>query len=299
MRKLPPLNAVRIFEAAARNLSFTVAANELNITTAAVSHQIRNLEELLGAKLFERTSRNVRLSAVGERLFPLLTEGFDKLADAFSELDERKSASVVSLTTTRSFAERWLLPRLPRFQSAHPDVMVNVDASDTVIDLRSGEADIAIRYGRNEDDGLTPIGLFTDKYLAVCHSSIWDKEAIPKLTDLKQRYLLACRWINQSNAPDWARWLRLAGIDRSAFQINWFSEEGLSIQAMERGYGPLLCSNALVSDQLRDGTCRRIEGPELDGLRYRLLIAPSSTRKKGVQSFTSWVREEVANFVCP
>jgi len=296
MRKLPPLNAVRIFEAAARNLSFTAAANELNITTAAVSHQIRNLEDLLGARLFERTSRNIKLSAVGERLFPRLVESFDKLADAFSEIDERKSAAVVSLTTTRSFAERWLLPRLSRFQAEYPHVIVNMDACDTVVDLRAGEADIAIRYGHNNDDGLTPVELFKDRYVAVCHASLWDDKNAPSLTDLKHRNLLACRWINQANAPDWLRWLRLAGIDQEGFQINWFSEEGLAMQWMERGIGALLCSNVLVADQLREGSCRRIQGPALGGLRYRILVSPSAARKKGVQVFTAWMREEAAQF---
>jgi LysR family transcriptional regulator, glycine cleavage system transcriptional activator len=297
MRKLPPLNSVRIFESAARNLSFTLAANELHITTAAVSHQIKHLEESLGAKLFVRTSRNVKLSPVGERLLPLISEGFDRIADAFSEIDEKKSANVISLTTTRSFAEKWLLPRLLKFQTRFPDILINLDASDMVVDLRAGEADLAIRYGRDPDGGVPVLELFSDKYVAVCHASVWNGNSVPQLTDLRPRHLLASRWIHQSNSPDWIKWLTLAGIDPSTFEIKWFNEEGLAIQAMEHGQGALLCSNVLISDQLRERTCHQIEGPELDGMRYRMLAAPASARKKSVQNFTSWLSQEVSDFV--
>ncbi len=296
-RKLPPLNAVRIFESAARNMSFTAAAHELNITTAAVSHQMRHLEEFLGHALFERSSRKIKLSPVGERMLPLLTEGFDRLADAFEEIDERKSASVVAVTTTRSFAERWLLPRLPKLRALYPNTLINLDASDTVVDLSAREADIAIRYGRGHDDGLRSIKLFDDRYLAICHSSIWDSPVQPKLADLNPRPLLAYRYLNQSlNPPDWGRWFEEAGLDRSEFRVSWFNEEGLSIQAMEHGYGALLCSDVLVQDHLLSGVCRRIDGPSLEGLRYRALVAPMGARKKGVQTFIDWLCAEAAEF---
>jgi LysR family glycine cleavage system transcriptional activator len=296
-RKLPPLNAVRIFESAARNMSFTAAARELNITTAAVSHQMRHLEEFLGHSLFERSSRKIKLSPVGERMLPMLTEGFDRLADAFDEIDERKSASVVAVTTTRSFAERWLLPRLPKLRALYPATLINLDASDTIVDLSAREADVAIRYGRDNDEGLQSIKLFDDRYLPICHSSIWESSAAPKLTDLNPRPLLAYRYINHTlNPPDWGHWFERSGLDRSAFRVSWFNEEGLSIQAMEHGYGALLCSDALVQDDLLAGACRRIDGPSLEGMRYRVLIAPMGARKKGVQVFIDWLRQEVAEF---
>jgi LysR family glycine cleavage system transcriptional activator len=298
MRKLPPLNAVRIFEAAARNLSFTAAARELSITTAAVSHQMRHLEAVLGHALFERTSRKIKLSPIGQRMLPLLVEGFDRLEEAFEEIDERKSTSVVTVTTTRSFAERWLLPRLPKLHSQLPNTLINLDASDTLVDLTAREADIAVRYGRDDNGGLRSIKLFDDRYLPICHSSIWQAPRMPKLVDLSPRLLLASRYVNKSlNPPDWNRWFELAGVDGGAFRISWFNEEGLSIQAMEHGYGALLCSDALIQDDLLAGVCRRVEGPALEGLCYRVLVAPMGARKKGVQIFIDWLRQEAADFI--
>lgn len=278
-------------------MSFTVAAHELNITTAAVSHQMRHLEEFLGQALFDRSSRKIKLSPLGERILPLLSEGFDLLADAFEEIDERKSASVVAVTTTRSFAERWLLPRLSKLRALYPNVLINLDASDKVVDLSAREADVAIRYGRGYDEGLRSINLFDDRYMAICHSSIWHSPVQPKLADLNPRPLLAYRYLNHSlNPPDWSHWFERAGLDRSAFRVSWFNEEGLSIQAMEHGYGALLCSDVLVQDHLISGLCRRIDGPSLDGLRYRTLVAPMGARKKGVQVFVDWLRAEAAEF---
>lgn len=298
MRKLPPLNAVRIFECAARNMSFTAAARELNITTAAVSHQMRHLEAMIGRSLFLRNSRKIKLSPLGERMLPLLSDGFDRLAEAFEEIDERKAANVVGVTTTRSFAERWLVPRLSKLRADFPNLLINLDASDTILDLNAGEADIAIRYGRDQGDGLRWIKLFDDRYLPVCHSSIWHSSQKPKLNDLNPRPLLAFRYVNQAlNPPTWSRWFELAGLDRSGFKISWFSEEGLSIQAMERGYGALLCSDSLVQDDLLKGACCRIDGPSLEGFNYRILVAPIGARKRGVQIFVDWLRQEGAGFV--
>jgi LysR family glycine cleavage system transcriptional activator len=298
MKKVPPLHGVRVFEAVARNMSFTAAAAELNITTTAVSHQIRQLEEFIGTKLFHRNSRAIRLSQVAERLYPGIQEGLDKIADAFSELEERKSTELLTVTTTRSFAENWLLPRIKRFYVLYPALVVNVDATDMVLDMRAGDADLAIRYGRAGPDSPQSVGMFEDQYLAVCHHSIWPYGGAPQLPELRRYPLLGYRWINQSlKGPSWANWLDLAGLCKSDFRVGWLSEEGLAIQAMTHGHGPLLCSDVLLQDRLQDGTCLQIAGPRLPGLSYRLLIAPSAARKKAVQQFRDWLQGEIAEFV--
>src|SRR5690606_3651969 len=125
MRKIPPLNSIRAFEAVARHQSFTAAAEELCVTVAAVSHQVRQLEEGLGQKLLER-GRQVRLTAAGQTLYPLLRDGFDQIAHAFALISPPARGDAIQLSTTRAFAERWLMPRLARFNAIHPDILVPV-----------------------------------------------------------------------------------------------------------------------------------------------------------------------------
>ncbi len=296
MRKLPPLNAIRAFEAAARHLSFTLAANELNVTITAVSHQIRHLESALGVKLFERNGGSVTLSPVGERLFPAVRDGFDRLAEAFEEINDRRSAATVAVTTTRAFAERWLLPRLAGFGRLHGDITVDVDASEDLVDLRSEGVDLAIRYGRPPADGEGADTLIEDRYGVVISSRAWSEERDPTAQDLRGFRLLGYRWRNQGlGGPDWPTWLRLSGLnDLSGYRINWFSEETLAIQAMEHGHGVLLCSMVLVADKLRAGQVRRIAGPTLPGFAFRLVPGPLAGRKKAVQAFAAWLRTEAA-----
>jgi len=297
MRKLPPLNAIRVFEAAARNRSFTAAANELCVSVTAVSHHIRHLEDVVGVKLFERRGRRIELSPMGERLYPTLRDGFDLLANAFAELNERKSGAALTVTTTCAFAERWLMPRLPAFAAICPDVVVNVDASEAIADLRSEGIDIAIRYG--------PIGtstqddiLLEDKYMPVAETSLCPGGREASIDDFSGRPLLGYRWKNAAfDGPTWSKWLSADGRKPSGeFRVSWFSEEHLAINAAERGLGPVLCSNVLVAEQLREGTLKRLDGPVLSGFKYRLLFATVNTRKPA-KLFAEWLRSEAATSV--
>src|SRR5918911_854323 len=146
MRRLPPLAAVRAFEAAARTENFTAAAAELGMTQAAVSYQVKSLEERLGAPLFVRERGRARLTPLGARLLPALTNAFDTLEAAFASHRE-EDESLLTVTTTHTFANTWLAWRLGAFQMEHPDLAVRMTTSNEVIDLRSGEADVAIRGG--------------------------------------------------------------------------------------------------------------------------------------------------------
>lgn len=297
MRKLPPLNALRTFEAAARHESFTLAAQELNVTTTAVSHQIRHLEELLGVKLFERSTRAVKLTPMGQRLFPPIREGFDRLAEGFAEIQERRGAEVISLTTTRAFAERWLMPRLAAFHADEPDIQINIDASEETPDLRTAAVDLAIRYGRDGSDDLDSQVLMHDHYIAVCHASLCPDDPTPTLNTVGSRPLIGYRWKNPTlGGPDWAAWFQAAGIAAAeTFRISWYSEETLAIQAMEHGYGAVLCSDVLVADGLRRGDYRRIQGPALPGLAFRLLHAPGAGRRPVVRRFARWLAAQAAS----
>ena len=163
MRRLPPLAAVRAFEAAARTENFTAAAAELGMTQAAVSYQVKSLEERLGAPLFVREKGRVRLTALGLRLLPSLSSAFDAIEAAFAS-HRQEDESLLTVTTTHTFANTWLAWRLGAFQMEHPDLAVRMTTSNELVDLRSGDADIAIRAGRGGWEGYEQDELFTSSF---------------------------------------------------------------------------------------------------------------------------------------
>jgi LysR family glycine cleavage system transcriptional activator len=293
MRKLPPLNSIRAFEAAARHQSFTAAAAELSVTITAVSHQIRQLEARIGHKLFERTGRAVTLTPVGKTIYPLLRDSFDQMAQAFEIVNTPTNDDSIQISATRAFAERWLMPRLSQFNAIHPEVVVHLHGSENIVDLRAESIDLAIRYGPVNDDPRDAV-ILEDCYLAVADRGICPEDRDPTIEDFRKHPLLAYKWANSAlNAPDWSAWLARVDHDKTVhFRMSWYSEEMLALYAAECGLGPLMCSNVLIDEELRTGRLRRIEGPCLPGFAYRLVV-PSSTRpKKGLRHFTAWLREE-------
>ena len=163
MRRLPPLAAVRAFEAAARTENFTAAAAELGMTQAAISYQVKALEERMGAALFIRERGRARLTPLGARLAPALSSAFDSIESAFSA-HRQEDETLLSITTTHTFANTWLAWRLGAFQMAHPELAVRMTTSNELVDLRSGDVDVAIRAGRGEWNGLTCHRLFTSSF---------------------------------------------------------------------------------------------------------------------------------------
>lgn len=297
MRKLPPLNSIRAFEAAARHQSFTAAAAELSVTLTAVSHQIRQLEARIGHKLFERTGGAVTLTQVGKTIYPILRDGFDQIAQAFEIVNAAANESSIRISTARAFAERWLMPRLSRFNAIHPDITVHIHGSEKAVDLRAEDIDLAIRYGPIETNQQDAV-ILEDCYIAVADRSICPADRIPKIEDFRKHPLLAYKWGNRTlNAPDWAAWLALVEHDQTVdFRISWYSEEMLALHAAECGLGPLMCSNVLIDEELRSGRLRKIEGPSLPGFAYRLVEIASPRPKKGLRLFTQWLREEALLF---
>lgn len=296
MRKLPPLNSIRAFEAAARHRSFTAAANELCVTVTAVSHQVKNLEEQIGRKLFDRTPREVRLTPVGEKLFPLLRDGFDRFAEAFEELDSQKSGQSLTVSTTRAFAERWLIPRLSGFTALFPEISVNIEGTEDVLDLHENGVDIAIRYGRTADTSLIGSRLLLDSYRPVVRTR--DEPQLPTEQVIESRTLLAHRWyLRTDDLPSWQRWISASGLGAYAdYRIAWYNDESMAMHAMEQGLGPLLCSNVLVADSVRAGTLRYLDGPSLDGLGFKIVHAPVRQMKASMTYFVDWIRNEATTF---
>ncbi len=255
VRKLPPLNAIRAFEAVARRLSFADAGEELGVTATAISHQIRHLEAYLGFQLVERRPRQIALTPAGQELFPKLQTAFDTLGEAFAMLDKDVEQSLVRVTTTYAFAERWLVPRLTDFFDQHSEVRVEVETDDTVLDLRADRLDLAIRYGPQDSANEETEVLFCDRYIPVNLAECPD-------TRLQDSRLLGFRWRNpEMGGPTWEEWFKQAGEPFPSDRITRFSDESAAFNALDQGLGLLLSSSVLVEAGLQSGRYRQIPGP--------------------------------------
>src|SRR5216684_1973695 len=208
--RLPSLNGLRAFEAAARHLSFTLAAAELNVTQTAISHQIRRLEEELGIRLFIRQNRALALTPEARDYLPGVRAAFNDLRLATDRLLRKDDDKVLTISTLASLAAKWLLPRLSAFQEAHPDIDVRITTSTGLVDFRSGDVDAAIRYGRGHWPGLRADWLMADELFPVCSPALLaGKKPLRRPEDLADHVLLHS---SAANADDWRLWLTAAGL---------------------------------------------------------------------------------------
>jgi LysR family glycine cleavage system transcriptional activator len=210
MDRLPPLNALRAFEAAARLMSFSRAADELAVTPAAVSHQIRALEEDLGTRLFRRLNRALELTDSGRLLLPDLAEAFGRIQAGVGRLRRHNATGTLTVTTSPSFAAKWLVLRLHRFAERHPEIDVRVTASDTVVDLASGDVDIAIRYGAGRYPGLEVELLLENEVFPVCSPALPTGDPpLRTAEDLRRHALLHDITVEiDPLVPTWSMWLK-------------------------------------------------------------------------------------------
>ena len=298
MRKLPPLTSLRAFEAAARHASFKQAADELGVTPTAVSHQIRLLEDICGRPLFRRRPRPLALTQAGEQLFPVLRGGFDIFAMAIASVTaEHLEASPLRITSPNAFASRWLVSRLPQWRAAHPSTPLEIIGTDKVLDLRAGDADVAIRYARGMPTGCPSVELFRDNYYPVCHSSVLRDGAPKRASDLLHYPFIHFDWFRHDpDAPTWQRWIALArsvdpNIREPSTRSNLkFREELHAIDAVVAGQGIAICSDVVVGDHLRNGTLVRAHDLYLPGYGYYLTHLPAHPKEPLIASFAEWLR---------
>ncbi len=297
-RRLPPLNALRAFEAAGRLESLTDAAAELNVTPAAVGHQVKALESYFEQALFERRYRAIALTEKGRLLLAGLTDGFDRLAetiDAFTALEQRRP---LMITCCNSFASRWLVPRLDDFHARHPDIDVRLDATQRLVDLRRDEFDLGIRFGPGHWEGLEADYLLDEEFIPVASPDLLARKPVEKPADLANHTLLH-RDDSPGPAPlDWAMWLRAAEVDGVDPERGLrYSMESMAIQAAVDGHGIALASNVLAEADIEAGRLVRLFDIGLrTGLdvAYYLAYAPSRLRHPRVAAFRDWLLGEVA-----
>jgi LysR family glycine cleavage system transcriptional activator len=298
MRKLPPLTELRAFEAAARHLSFKMAAMELHVTPTAVSHQIKLLERHCGRLLFRRRPRPLKLTAAGKQLFPALRDGFEIFVEALEGVRTGASGERLRITATNAFAARWLVPRLTDWRVAHPRLKLDILGTDEVLDLAAGEADVAIRYVRTPPAGSACIELMRDTFRVVASPRLIGEGARSlSPTELANFPLIESEWPSTDlDAPNWQRWQtmvrrRLKRVpDLARLQSLSFREELHAIEAAISGQGIAICSDVLVAPELASGALVQVSKFTLPGYGFYLVHRPGHPKRASIDAFSAWVR---------
>jgi len=294
-RPLPPLNALRAFEAAGRHLSFTKAAAELNVTPAAISHQVKALEALLEVPLFRRLTRALRLTDAGQAALPTLAQGFDTLAQGVEQMRAYCESGVLTISVSPSFGAMWLVPRLERFRSRHPDIEIRIDGTDRLVDLVRDDADVALRYGAGGYNGVRVDCLFGQLNTPVCSPALLSGEhPLGQPDDLRHHTLLHIDWKDAD--ASWRMWLLAAGLhDIDPTRGPHYTMENMAVQAALDGHGVALIGDILVADDLAAGRLVRPFDPSLSTplkFCYYLLRAKDSAEQPKVAAFRDWLLEE-------
>jgi len=296
LRRLPPLNALRSYEAAARHLSFTKAAGELGVTPAAVSHQVKMLEGHVGVALFQRVNRQLVLTEAGEACLPGIRTSFEGLAAAVDTISVAGRSGVLTVSVAPSFASKWLLPRLETFKAAHPDIDVRVSASMQLADFASGETDIAIRYGSGRYPGLLSERLISEAVIPVCSPKLLEgPKPLRSPADVGLHTLLHDDSPDEDQScPTWEMWLRAAGVDGvDATRGPRFNQSSLVLEAAILGQGIALAKSTIATVDLAE---RRVVKPfELTlplEFAYYIVYPESKTLMPKVDVFLRWLREE-------
>jgi len=285
--RLPSLNGLRAFEAVARHMSFTKAAEELNVTQTAVSHQIRRLEAELGVALFLRLNGGLALSEDGQAYLPGVRAAFQALRYSTEQLLESRDKSVLTISTLVSFASKWLLPRLPSFQQAFPAIDVRISASTERVDFRKDAIDAAIRYGRGDWKGLRADFLMSDEVFPVCSPALAKTLRAP--ADLANHTLLQ---VSGVTAGDWGAWLRAAGqpLQLAEGPRMTFDLAMMAVQAAVDGQGVCIGRSTYVEDDLRAGRLVAPFGLRLkDELGFYLVTPHETAESKKIVAFRAWL----------
>jgi LysR family glycine cleavage system transcriptional activator len=287
--RLPSLPALRVFEAAGRLLSFTRAAEELHVTQAAVSHQIRSLEEQLGQPLFKRSTRRLDLTPAGQRLLPAATAAFATLEGAVADL--RRSKALLTVTTTAFFGARWLAPRLARFALQHPDIDVVVRHTNAVLDLAAEGIDVALRTGRGNWPGLYAQRIARPELVPVATPDYVERLGLKQRTDIFKANLL-----HDEGRQEWIDWLTMAGLDPAYGQTGAvFDDEHVLFATTMNGQGVSLAIRNLVEAELRQGSLVPVFDLTMgEGWGYYLVCLAAMAEVPKIATFCDFIAQEAA-----
>ena len=292
--QFPGLRALRAFDASARHLSFSKAAAEMHVTPAAISHQIKELEQQTGVELFTRTSRRMKLTKAGDILFEAVRDTLETLSGALNRMRRIANTNQLKVSSSPSIAAKWLVPRLDRFLETIPGADVRVDVSATAVDFAREDVDVAIRFGPGKYPGLRVDLLFQDRVFPVCSPEIITKsKPLNHPRDLLKHTLIHLDWEAQGSPwPNWRMWMLAAGIkdfdDRAGMH---FGQTSLAVQAAIDGHGVALGDSNLVADDLASG--RLVKPFELSlkapaDFAYFVISPLETSEQPMVKAFRDW-----------
>ncbi len=300
LRHIPGLQALKAFDASARHLNFTRASQELHVTPAAVSHQIKELEEAVGMPLFQRTSRHMQLTRQGEILRPAIAEALEGLTRALQRVRQLENPTQVRVTVSPSLAAKWLVPRLDRFLETIPGADVRIDVSSEPLDFDREDVDVAIRFGDGIYPGLQVEKLFHEMVFPVCSPALLTgNKPLREPRDLLQFTLIHLEWEAQDAVwPNWRMWMKAAGVkDFNDTRGLHFSQTSLALEAALDGLGVALGETTLAADDLASG---RLVKPFALSLRspaqfgYHLITRRDTAERPVATAFRNWILAEAA-----
>jgi LysR family transcriptional regulator of beta-lactamase len=282
IRPYLPLNGLRAFEAAARHASLTKAAIELNVTPAALGHQVKALEERLGTPLFHRLPRGLALTDEGQALLPVLKESFDRMAAALARFDDGRGRELLSVGAVGSFAVAWLLPRLAAFEAAHPEVDLRLSTNNNRVDIAEEGLDFAIRFGDGAWHGTEAVLLFPAPLTVLCSAEVAARLKEP--ADLVGETLL-----RSYRSDEWTAWFDAAGVEAPPLTGPVFDSAALMVEAALAGHGV-----ALAPAILFEGRAARPFAAEVGLGGYWLTRLKSKRPGAAMAVFEAWLLAEAA-----
>jgi LysR family glycine cleavage system transcriptional activator len=294
-RPLPPLNALRAFEATARNLSFSKAAEELHVTPAALSHQIRGLEDMLGLKLFHRRARAIELTDAGRLIYPGIRTGFESIREAVERLDRNFKDNVLVVSSSPGLTAKWLVPRLYKFLALHPEIETRITASIAFANFTSDDVDIGIRLNSGAHPDLYVEKLSDEWLLPLCSPRLLDGEhPLREPRDIKNFPLIQVDL--PGIVPTWADWMRMAGVDgidtTRGLRLNVADH---ALDAASEGMGVVLAYKIVASRDIALGRLVVPFGPEiqLPGRAYHFVCAKGQEKRAPLKAFRDWIFAEM------
>jgi LysR family transcriptional regulator, glycine cleavage system transcriptional activator len=296
-RSLPPLNALRAFESAARNLSVSLAASELNVSPAAISHQMRLFEDFIGLPVLERSGRGIALTDAGRAAYSHIQQGFHHFQAAMDAIDSLGETGTLNVSVAPSFASKWLLPRLHDFQERHPEIDVNVSASVQLVDFTRDSVDVAIRYGGGSYPDLFSEKLLAESVYPVCSPALLKSGVrLRSLGDLVSQTLLHDDSPdNDPSCPGWDHWLRAAGHGEiETTRGPRFNQASLVLEAAILGRGIALAKSTLAEADIRAGRLVRLFSTEVPvNFAYHVVAPKSKLNLPKVSYFRDWLQAQV------
>lgn len=286
-RRLPPLTSLRAFEAAGRHLSFTRAAAEMTVTQAAISHQVKALEEHLDVPLFHRMPRRLELTEAGVLLLPVVSAAFDSISTSVADLLEQSANTELTIRLAPSFAAKWLSPRLEAFRKLHPNIALSFTHSNSAVDFSRESISLAVTYGNGKWPNVESAAVLSLDFFPVCSPEFLVGEHPLTTPENLVHYTL----LHDANYENWSAWISLAGLsDIDAKRGTIMDDTNVITRAAIDGLGVALGSNSFVQEHLESGKLVSPFGPELhDGNAYYVVCPPAHLERAEVRAFWDWL----------